>query len=84
MLKHDPFAPMARAEMADRWERAAHARLRRSRREEGALASPGTASPLRRLTSLIRGSAPEMRTSLDSPAEGNDPRAPRVAPPYGG
>jgi len=83
MLKYDPFAPMIRAEMADRWERAERARLRRAARRVHTPTDPRPAGPLRRLIHGIRGSAPAMRTSPDSPAEGNDPRAPRVAPPYG-
>lgn len=58
MLKHDPFAPIIRAEMADRWERAAHARLRRSARQRHTPTGPGTAGPLWRLFRLVRGTAP--------------------------
>jgi len=90
MLKHDPFAPMIRAEMADRWERAAHARLRRLARQGRTptgpypAPTPGPVSLLRRFVFRLRGRAPTMRTLLDSPAGGNDPRVPRVAPPFGG
>ena len=87
MLKHDPFAPLARAEMADRWERAAHARLRRSARQGRTRTNADPqqlASRLWRLVCVIRGNAPATRASLSSPAGANDPRVPRVAPPFGG
>ncbi|HVA92435.1 MAG TPA: hypothetical protein VNL71_21645 [Chloroflexota bacterium] len=45
MLKHDPFALMARAEMVDRGERAAQARPRRSARQGRTPTGP---SPLAR------------------------------------
>lgn len=34
MLRHDPFAPMARAEMADRWQGAERARLCRAAQKQ--------------------------------------------------
>ncbi|HVA92354.1 MAG TPA: hypothetical protein VNL71_21215 [Chloroflexota bacterium] len=58
MLKYDPFAPMIRAEMADRWERAAQARLRRSVREGRTPTRRGPVGPLWRLLLLVKGTAP--------------------------
>jgi hypothetical protein len=90
MLKHDPFAPLVRAEMADRWERAARARLRRSVRQGRTTTglypapTPGPFGLLWRFVCRLRVSTPTTRTSLDSPAGAHDPRVPRVAPPFGG
>ena len=64
MLRYDPYASMARAEMQDRWQWAARARLRRSAQGQhmpdepipGTTPHPG--GWLWRLVRLVRGTAP--------------------------
>lgn len=64
MLRYDPYAPIAMAEMRDRWQWAAQARLRRSAQGQrtptasnpGAIASPG--GWLWCLVAIVRGTAP--------------------------
>ena len=54
MLKHDPWATVARVEMEERAERAARARLRREAREERAASSPSGSVIPHMLWPLIR------------------------------
>jgi hypothetical protein len=57
MLRHDPFAPMARAEMEDRWQEAARTRLRRAAQAQRTPDELGPATaphPADRLWRLIR------------------------------
>jgi hypothetical protein len=79
MHRHDPLAPIARAEMHDRWQHAERARLcyaaqeRRSPGGERRATMPPAAGWVRRVVRLIRGSvpatsAPWMRALRAAPA----------------